>query len=102
MRKAAGADVRGEALLQRENSLRWCEPFHTAAQHPRATLGLSARFKLTDSNPSARCGKPKESTMKNFIFAALAVLGLALGTASLTSPAHAAYSFAPPNQNNDS
>jgi hypothetical protein len=39
--------------------------------------------------------------MKNFVFAALAVLGLVLGTASLTSPAHAAYSFAPPNQNND-
>jgi hypothetical protein len=39
--------------------------------------------------------------MRNFVFAALAVLGLALGTVSVTTPANAYDSFAPPNQNND-
>ena len=39
--------------------------------------------------------------MRNFVFAALAVLGLVLGTASMTAPANAYNSFAPPNPNND-
>ena len=39
--------------------------------------------------------------MRNFVFAALAVLGLALATAGMTTPAKAYYNFAPPNQNND-
>jgi hypothetical protein len=40
--------------------------------------------------------------MKKIVFAALAVLGLVLGTVSLSTPGNAAYSFAPANQNNDS
>ena len=36
--------------------------------------------------------------MKKFAFAALAILGIVLGTASLTAPANA-YTFAPPAQN---
>jgi hypothetical protein len=37
--------------------------------------------------------------MKKIAFVALAVLGIALGTATLATPAHAYTSFAPPNQN---
>ena len=55
-----------------------------------------------DNNPIRDTRKPKESAVKNFVFAALAVLGLALATASMATPANAYYSFAPPNQNNDS
>ena len=37
--------------------------------------------------------------MKKFVVTALAVLGTVFGTASLTTPANAYYSFAPPAMN---
>jgi hypothetical protein len=37
--------------------------------------------------------------MKKLVFTALAVLGIVLGTVSLTTPANAYYSFAPPAMN---
>ena len=43
-----------------------------------------------------------ETKMRKFTFAALALLGLALGTASLVSPAHAYTSFAAANTNEGS
>ena len=42
--------------------------------------------------------KPRENAMQK-IFAALAVLGIVLGTATLTTPAHAAFYSFEGNQN---
>jgi len=41
------------------------------------------------SNQIRDTRKPTESTMKKFAFAALAILGVTLGTASLITPANA-------------
>ena len=52
-----------------------------------------ARHQLMQSNPSRDARKPTESTMKKFVFAALAMLGLVLGTASLSTPANATTAY---------
>jgi hypothetical protein len=49
----------------------------------------NARHALTNRHQTRDARKPTESTMKKFAFAALAMLGVVLGTASLITPANA-------------
>jgi hypothetical protein len=78
--------------LQRQNS-HPPAPSHSSAEARRG--GRSNKIK-----PPLR-GHQGENFMKTIAFAALAVLGLVLGTANLVSPAHAAtYYFAMSHSNN--
>jgi hypothetical protein len=62
------------------------------------TSAADARAQVAESDVHSRPENRRENTMKK-LFAALAVLGVVLGTATLMTPAHAAYYSFEGNQN---
>jgi len=61
------------------------------------TSAANARAQVAERDMHSR-PNPRENSMKK-MFAALAVLGIVLGTATLTTPAHAAFYSFEGNQN---
>jgi hypothetical protein len=65
------------------------------------TSAADARAQVAERDVHSRPENRRENTMKK-LFAALAVLGIVLGTATLITPAYAYYSFeGSPNQGDD-